>query len=138
MIYSMERDKFREAGRPDQSRARNGARRRDGGGLGRLLAFVLRRPGLDADRSRTIAIAEGYCAARDRLDPETPKRSASTRIRLALPTDFKSALYYFDRAFASIPTSRMIWALSATDLLLHRPARRRRSSSSSAIASWRR
>jgi DNA-binding SARP family transcriptional activator len=113
LIYSMERNKFQEAGdliqralgiEPDNSMAVT------------LLAYWHLwhvGQGWTTDASKTLSIIETLCLRAMDLDPENSEAMGIYAYTLAWKKEFDRAVHFFDRSLRLNPNLAYIWALSA-------------------------
>ena len=114
MIYSMEREKYREAGElinralemePDNAMAAAWAAYWH-------LFYV--GQGWSRDVASEFATVRDYAVRAIRLDPENAEAlGIYAHVCAFADRDFESALHYYDRAFRLNPNLAIIWALSA-------------------------
>jgi DNA-binding SARP family transcriptional activator/TolB-like protein/Tfp pilus assembly protein PilF len=114
LMYSMEREKFEEAGnliRQAIEKDPNNAMAAAWGALWQVFAVG---QGWQQNIEQALATAQALCLKAIKIDPDNAEAlGIYAHMRSFLDKDFDAALHYFDRSLRLNPNLAFIWALSA-------------------------
>ena len=139
LMYSMERDKYEEAGQLITRAIETDPNHAMAAAWGAYWQVFAVGQGWSQDMNQALATAQKLCLKAIKIDPDNAEAlGIYAHICSFLDKDFDTALHYFDRSLRLNPSLAFIWALSAADYSATSESPTPHCNVSNAIATWRR